>query len=285
MKKKFGIIAILLFVLMGLAVYTFASPKNKADSEMSETEIKTLNEAIAAVVFAESSQLQVDIDKAQVKINILPVGEDRSSLQERLNKVVIKEVEEDKEDETPIVTDEDDDKEQEGNKETETETEKKDTKNNNGTNTTPVVTKYTVTFNSNGGSNVSNLIVTKGNKVTKPSDPTKNGYKFNGWYYNDLAYDFDKAITANVTLLAKWEWIKIYTVKMTDVDLYSPEKKVKVYCDGLDITSQVGSIDDVSSFYYQSSENVILANKGELTKTSYTIKLSSGETVTATLSN
>ena len=43
-------------------------------------------------------------------------------------------------------------------------------------------TKYTVTFDSKGGSSVTSQEVKKGNKVTKPTDPTKDGYTFGGWY-------------------------------------------------------------------------------------------------------
>ena len=50
---------------------------------------------------------------------------------------------------------------------------------------TPQVTKYTVTFDSNGGSTVSSVQVESGEKITKPADPVKEGHTFNGWYYID----------------------------------------------------------------------------------------------------
>jgi uncharacterized repeat protein (TIGR02543 family) len=74
----------------------------------------------------------------------------------------------------------------------------------------PTVTQYTVTFNSNDGSAIdgSPFTVTSGEKVTKPDDPTKEGYTFGGWYTDDTtfenAYDFDTAVTASITLYAKW---------------------------------------------------------------------------------
>lgn len=70
-----------------------------------------------------------------------------------------------------------------------------------------VVTKYTVTFNSNGESNVENASVIKNAKVVEPSAPVKNGFDFVGWYGDEQftkIYDFDTPITANVTLYAKW---------------------------------------------------------------------------------
>ena len=71
---------------------------------------------------------------------------------------------------------------------------------------TPIT--YTIIFNSNGhGTAPATQTVTYGNKVTKPSDPTDSGYKFGGWYTDSActtAYDFNTAVTANVTLYAKW---------------------------------------------------------------------------------
>jgi len=99
------------------------------------------------------------------------------------------------------------------------------TTNNNGSNnnsnitkpttpTTPTVKKYTVTFNSNGGSSVASQTVTEGNKVSKPSNPTRSGYTFVGWTLNGSDYNFNSAVKGNITLVAKWnenEKIK-YTV-------------------------------------------------------------------------
>ena len=65
----------------------------------------------------------------------------------------------------------------------------------------------TVTFNSNGGSAVATQTVAHGSKATKPADPTKDGYTFEGWYSNSActtAYDFNSAVTANITVYAKW---------------------------------------------------------------------------------
>ena len=69
------------------------------------------------------------------------------------------------------------------------------------------VISYTVTFNSNGGSSVSSISVASGNKLTKPVDPTKEGFTFAGWYTDAAlinAYDFDKNVTVAFTLYAKW---------------------------------------------------------------------------------
>ena len=64
--------------------------------------------------------------------------------------------------------------------------------------------KYEVTFNSNGGTIVVSARISEKDKIEKPEDPTKEGYLFAGWYYDDELYDFDKPIMHNMTLEAKW---------------------------------------------------------------------------------
>ena len=39
-----------------------------------------------------------------------------------------------------------------------------------------------VSFNSNGGSEVANLLVEYNGQAIAPTDPTKTGYTFGGWY-------------------------------------------------------------------------------------------------------
>lgn len=70
-----------------------------------------------------------------------------------------------------------------------------------------IKTEYTVSFNTNGGSSISNVKVIEGNKLTKPADPVKENAIFKGWYLDDTynePFDFDSAINKNLTLYAKW---------------------------------------------------------------------------------
>ena len=82
-------------------------------------------------------------------------------------------------------------------------------------------TKYTVTFETNGGSAVAEQIVTAGDVINAPAEPTKTGYIFAGWYfdssYNTLA-SFPYSVTNHVTLYAKWVK-KSDIVKVTGVTL------------------------------------------------------------------
>ena len=70
------------------------------------------------------------------------------------------------------------------------------------------INEYTVTFNSNGGSEVASQTVEYGGKVTEPADPTKADNTFVGWYKEEaLTHEFDfenDTISADTILYAKW---------------------------------------------------------------------------------
>lgn len=103
---------------------------------------------------------------------------------------------------------------------------------------------YKVTFNSNGGSDVSSLEVKRNFVITKPSNPKKEGYTFDGWYSDssleeEWNFETDK-VKKNITLYAKWSFVeKTYTayvgvnsdyVKETKTTkngrvIYEPEKE------------------------------------------------------------
>ena len=69
----------------------------------------------------------------------------------------------------------------------------------------------TVTFDSNEGTAVDSQLVTVGDKVVKPTDPTKEGYTFSGWFTDEdctNAYDFDADVDGTqpeFTLYAGWK--------------------------------------------------------------------------------
>ena len=65
---------------------------------------------------------------------------------------------------------------------------------------------FTVTFDSNGGSAVASQTVAKGEKVKRPTAPTKENCEFVGWYIDDEAWSFwGYTVTESITLTAKWE--------------------------------------------------------------------------------
>ena len=72
------------------------------------------------------------------------------------------------------------------------------------------ITRYTVTFDSNGGTHTpSQQTVKEGDRVAKPADPTSDGYDFVGWAKSTSAssalWNFGtETVTADMTLYARW---------------------------------------------------------------------------------
>ena len=69
-------------------------------------------------------------------------------------------------------------------------------------------TTHTVTFNSNGGTEIAPKEVVSGVKIKAPSTPTKDKYLFRGWYEDSTfskEFDFNTPITSDMTLYANWE--------------------------------------------------------------------------------
>ena len=67
--------------------------------------------------------------------------------------------------------------------------------------------KYTVTFETQGGSEIELLKITVGSRIEKPENPTREGYLFDGWFTDEACtkeYDFAGRVTTNITLYAKW---------------------------------------------------------------------------------
>ena len=75
-----------------------------------------------------------------------------------------------------------------------------------------VVYTVTVTFNSQGGSEVASKDINVNNPVEEPAAPTRSGYSFRGWYTAASGgewWDFSKPVTADMTLYAQWSWINV----------------------------------------------------------------------------
>ena len=69
------------------------------------------------------------------------------------------------------------------------------------------INRYTITFDTNGGSEIAPITQDYGTNITAPADPTRKGYTFKGW---------DKEIpetmpAENITVKAQWE-INQYTI-------------------------------------------------------------------------
>ena len=68
----------------------------------------------------------------------------------------------------------------------------------------------TVTFDSQGGSQVPSQDITVGEPVSQPDDPTRTGYRFLGWYTaatGGARWDFTQPVTGDQTLYAQWAYL------------------------------------------------------------------------------
>ena len=82
--------------------------------------------------------------------------------------------------------------------------------------------KYSVLFESNGGSEVEYQSVAEGGTADVPSEPEKEGYFFRGWFVDEgllEKYDFDTPVSSNTVLYAKWvEKCTVTFIKSNDED-------------------------------------------------------------------
>ncbi len=65
--------------------------------------------------------------------------------------------------------------------------------------------KFTVKFDTDGGSPIAPLEVSPDETVEEPEEPVKEGYHFAGWYLDGEVYDFGSPVTADITLRAVWK--------------------------------------------------------------------------------
>ncbi len=68
--------------------------------------------------------------------------------------------------------------------------------------------EYTITFDTNGGTEISSIIATNDSDITWPNDPEKANYIFDGWFvdenYTEEYLNFSTMPNGDVTLYAKW---------------------------------------------------------------------------------
>ena len=80
---------------------------------------------------------------------------------------------------------------------------------------------YTITYEPNEGSAVESTTTYYGEEIEEPTEPTREGYTFEGWYSDSdftAKYVFDKMPATNFTLYAKW------TIIPGKADLIEPEE-------------------------------------------------------------
>ena len=99
---------------------------------------------------------------------------------------------------------------------------------------------YTVTFDANGGSEVSSQKIESGKTATSPNS-TKTGYYLSGWYNGKTLFDFSTPITRDLTLKAKWtahtytDYSVFYADGVNDAEITVPTDSTK-YSAGSTVT-------------------------------------------------
>jgi len=133
-----------------------------------------------------------------------------------------------------------------------------------------IETTYSVTFNSNGGSNVQNIIgIKSGTTITFPENPIKEGQTFDGWFIDNETFhnEFTSStiITSDLTVFAKWlpyivpvefigTWKSIYT-KLYETSYWVIDHKniiVSFIGGQLDGRGFIGTIIETKAIDYES---------------------------------
>jgi uncharacterized repeat protein (TIGR02543 family) len=93
-----------------------------------------------------------------------------------------------------------------------------------------VLQEKTISFNTNGGSSVPNQILYAGQRVKRPTDPSKTDNVFQGWYKDNVTfeqpYDFSFVPRQDMTLYACWDNQKITITFDADGGTPVPPKQI-----------------------------------------------------------
>lgn len=84
-----------------------------------------------------------------------------------------------------------------------------------GCTTTPTEVKYTITYETDGGTIIKSEEVFEGDYIPCPEEPTKEGFLFLGWYMEETyetAVDFNQTVTEDLTIYAKWRDLSIVQI-------------------------------------------------------------------------
>ncbi|WP_165056711.1 MULTISPECIES: InlB B-repeat-containing protein, partial [unclassified Adlercreutzia] len=118
-----------------------------------------------------------------------------------------------------------------------------------------------ITYDVDGGSPVESQFVLSGGRPVQPADPTKPGYKFDGWINSETneAFSWNAELTEDVALRAQWTpdqanvLVIYWKQRLTDDVNAADDQKTYDYWDSLSGTAQTGSTLDASQYVQQKS--------------------------------
>lgn len=125
---------------------------------------------------------------------------------------------------------------------------------------------FTVTFDSNGGSLISSVLVNSGNSISKPNDPTYSGHYFLGWKLNGEYYNFSSNINSNVTLIA--EWTELFTVVISEATQTTygkdaiPDGELVIGTANNHIKVTNSGLPTIQTYFYSNSSLASIFNNG-----------------------
>ncbi len=126
---------------------------------------------------------------------------------------------------------------------------------------------YTITFNSRRGTEVDDIVLLEGEKLTSPEDPYKVGYCFEYWYHRDteVGFDFDSEITEDINLTASYRLANTYKI-----EYYSFNRKIDYMTyyecsEFVEPEQPTASSEYVFEYWYLDDENVPFDFNSEIT--------------------
>ena len=131
-----------------------------------------------------------------------------------------------------------------------------------------------VSFDVDGGSEVKTQIIEKGKTAEEPSEPTKEGYTFEGWYASETAteeFDFSTKLDKDTTLYAKWSMKVSTEIEKPEKD--DKEEKVELSVSKTSVNLEVGKSttikvttnSDKKATWYTSDKNIATVKNGKIT--------------------
>lgn len=90
--------------------------------------------------------------------------------------------------------------------------------------------KCVIQFDTNGGSKIKTQEIKCGSIIKKPTNPIKDGFEFDNWFYNDKIFDFNSKVNENIIIKASWK--ELDNVEYIEVSFDSnggtPVDKIKI---------------------------------------------------------